>query len=50
MDLKQVQKHLEIRIEAQGKYLQSVLEMAQETIGRKNMQGEVGLATSGYIE
>ncbi|KAK1410925.1 hypothetical protein QVD17_37467 [Tagetes erecta] len=46
----EVQKHLQLRIEAQGKYLQSVLEMAQETIGRQNMQGEVGLATSGYKE
>lgn len=28
----QVQKHLQLRIEAQGKYLQSVLKKAQETL------------------
>lgn len=40
--LKQVQRHLQLRIEAQGKYLQSVLEKAQETLGRQNL-GTVGL-------
>lgn len=38
----QVQRHLQLRIEAQGKYLQSVLETAQETLGRQNL-GIVGL-------
>ncbi|KAF3611728.1 hypothetical protein DY000_02051532 [Brassica cretica] len=33
----QVQRHLQLRIEAQGKYLQSVLEKAQETLGRQNL-------------
>ncbi|KAJ9558929.1 hypothetical protein OSB04_013543 [Centaurea solstitialis] len=39
---KQVQRHLQLRIEAQGKYLQAVLEKAQETLGRQNL-GTVGL-------
>nr|XP_043632328.1 myb-related protein 2-like isoform X2 [Erigeron canadensis] len=38
----QLERHLQLRIEAQGKYLQSVLEKAQETVGRQNL-GEVGL-------
>ncbi|KAG6430586.1 hypothetical protein SASPL_108656 [Salvia splendens] len=38
----QVQRHLQLRIEAQGKYLQSVLEKAQETLGGQNM-GTIGL-------
>ncbi|PPS04835.1 hypothetical protein GOBAR_AA15845 [Gossypium barbadense] len=38
----QVQRHLQLRIEAQGKYLQSVLEKAQETLHRQNL-GTVGL-------
>ncbi|KAI7729231.1 hypothetical protein M8C21_004718 [Ambrosia artemisiifolia] len=33
----EVQRHLALRIEAQGKYLQSVLEKAQETFGRQNL-------------
>ena len=33
---------MQLRIEAQGKYLQSVLEKAQETLGRQNL-GTVGL-------
>ena len=37
-----MQRHLQLRIEAQGKYLQSVLEKAQETLGRQNL-GIVGL-------
>jgi len=36
---------LQLRIEAQGKYLQSVLEKAQETLGRQNL-GIVGLETA----
>ncbi|XP_022720073.1 myb-related protein 2-like isoform X3 [Durio zibethinus] len=40
--LEQVQRHLQLRIEAQGKYLQAVLEKAQETLGRQNL-GTVGL-------
>lgn len=38
----QVQRHLQLRIEAQGKYLQAVLEKAQETLGRQNF-GSMGL-------
>ncbi|MFS7989704.1 putative MYB-CC type transcription factor, LHEQLE-containing domain-containing protein [Helianthus anomalus] len=38
----EVQRHLQLRIEAQGKYLQSVLEKAQETLGRQKL-GSVGL-------
>ncbi|KAK2982029.1 hypothetical protein RJ640_029257 [Escallonia rubra] len=38
----QVQRHLQLRIEAQGKYLQAVLEKAQDTLGRQNL-GTVGL-------
>ncbi|KAH1220703.1 Myb-related protein 2 [Glycine max] len=38
----QVQRLLQLRIEAQGKYLQAVLEKAQETLGRQNL-GAVGL-------
>ena len=37
-----MQRHLQLRIEAQGKYLQAVLEKAQETLGRQNL-GAVGL-------
>ncbi|XP_038992667.1 myb-related protein 2-like isoform X2 [Hibiscus syriacus] len=38
----QLERHLQLRIEAQGKYLQSVLEKAQETLHRQNL-GTVGL-------
>ena len=41
----QVQRHLQLRIEAQGKYLQSVLEKAQETISKQNA-GSVGVETA----
>jgi hypothetical protein len=41
----QVQRHLQLRIEAQGKYLQSVLEKAQETLAKQNA-GSVGLETA----
>lgn len=37
-----MQRHLQLRIEAQGKYLQSVLEKAQETLGKQNL-GPAGL-------
>ena len=37
-----MQRHLQLRIEAQGKYLQSVLEKAQETLGKQNL-GSAGL-------
>ena len=37
-----MQRLLQLRIEAQGKYLQAVLEKAQETLGRQNL-GAVGL-------
>ncbi|XP_057541306.1 myb-related protein 2-like isoform X3 [Amaranthus tricolor] len=39
---KDVQRRLQLRIEAQGKYLQSVLEKAEETLGKQNI-GVVGL-------
>lgn len=45
--MKQVQRHLQLRIEAQGKYLQSVLEKAQETLGRQNL-GTVGLEAAKH--
>ena len=32
-----MQRHLLLRIEAQGKYLQAVLEQAQETLGKQNL-------------
>ncbi|KAE9616748.1 putative sterol 14-alpha-demethylase transcription factor MYB-HB-like family [Lupinus albus] len=38
----QLEVHLQVRIESQGKYLQAVLEKAQETLGRQNL-GTVGL-------
>ncbi|KAE8695452.1 Myb family transcription factor APL [Hibiscus syriacus] len=38
----QLERHLQLRIEAQGKYLQAVLEKAQETLGRQNT-GNMGL-------
>ncbi|KAK7315636.1 hypothetical protein VNO77_34202 [Canavalia gladiata] len=38
--LEQVQRHLQLRIEAQGKYLQAVLEKAQETLGRQSLGTE----------
>ncbi|XP_057978603.1 myb-related protein 2-like isoform X2 [Malania oleifera] len=38
----QLERHLQLRIEAQGKYLQTVLEKAQETLERQNL-GTVGL-------
>ncbi|GAB4851442.1 hypothetical protein Ancab_030844 [Ancistrocladus abbreviatus] len=38
----QLERHLQLRIEAQGKYLQAVLEKAQETLGKQNL-GTVGL-------
>ncbi|OEL37773.1 Myb-related protein 1 [Dichanthelium oligosanthes] len=37
LNWQQVQRHLQLRIEAQGKYLQAVLEQAQETLGNKNL-------------
>ncbi|KAL8201572.1 hypothetical protein R6Q57_010719 [Mikania cordata] len=33
----EVQRHLQLQIDAQGKYFQSVLEMAQETVGKQNL-------------
>ncbi|XP_023636835.1 myb-related protein 1 isoform X2 [Capsella rubella] len=38
----QLERHLQLRIEAQGKYLQSILEKAQETLGRQNL-GAAGI-------
>jgi hypothetical protein len=40
-----VQRHLQLRIEAQGKYLQSVLEKAHETHAKQNT-GSGGLETA----
>ncbi|KAH9611958.1 hypothetical protein KSS87_007881 [Heliosperma pusillum] len=40
--LRTVQRRLQLRIEAQGKYLQSVLEKAQDTLGKQNI-GVMGL-------
>ncbi|KAF9594983.1 hypothetical protein IFM89_035756 [Coptis chinensis] len=37
------QRHLQLRIEAQGKYLQSVLEKTQETLGKQKLGVCVGL-------
>ncbi|KAI3738560.1 hypothetical protein L2E82_28596 [Cichorium intybus] len=37
-----VQRHLQLRVEARGKYLQAVLEKAQESLERQNL-GTVGL-------
>ncbi|KAK9122496.1 hypothetical protein Sjap_012098 [Stephania japonica] len=39
----QVQRHLQLRIEAQGKYLESVLEKAQETLGKQTPVSTTGL-------
>ncbi|XP_031128140.1 myb-related protein 2-like isoform X2 [Ipomoea triloba] len=39
---RRLHEQLELRIEAQGKYLQAVLEKAQETLGRQNL-GTMGL-------
>ncbi|XP_059647297.1 myb-related protein 2-like isoform X2 [Cornus florida] len=41
----QLERHLQLRIEAQGKYLQAVLEKAEETLGRQNL-GMAGLETA----
>ncbi|XP_018443811.2 myb-related protein 1 isoform X2 [Raphanus sativus] len=38
----QLERHLQLRIEAQGKYLQAILEKAQETLGRQNL-GPAGI-------
>ncbi|KAL9240136.1 hypothetical protein vseg_014391 [Gypsophila vaccaria] len=42
-----VQRRLQLRIEAQGKYLQGVLEKAQETLGKQNI-GAVGLEATKH--
>ncbi|XP_074306974.1 myb-related protein 1-like isoform X1 [Silene latifolia] len=44
---KDVQRRLQLRIEAQGKYLHSVLEKAQETLGKQNL-GAVGLEAAKH--
>ncbi|XP_024012527.1 myb-related protein 1 isoform X2 [Eutrema salsugineum] len=36
----QLERHLQLRIEAQGKYLQAILLKAQETLGRQNLGPE----------
>lgn len=41
-----MQKHLQLRIEAQGKYLQSVLKKAQETLARYGPSDHAELAKS----
>lgn len=38
----QVQRHLQLRIEAQGKYLQSVLEKAQEALAKQSVHLDGG--------
>lgn len=38
----QVQRHLQLRIEAQGKYLQSVLEKAQEALAKQSADVDAG--------
>ena len=43
----QVQRHLQLRIEAQGKYLQGVLEKAQETLEVQNI-GKAGLEATKF--
>lgn len=40
-----MQRHLQLRIEAQGKYLQSVLEKAHETLAKQNT-GSSGIETA----
>ena len=39
----QVQRHLQLRIEAQGKYLQSVLEKAQEALAKQSVDLDAGV-------
>lgn len=41
--MQQVQRHLQLRIEAQGKYLQSVLEKAQEALAKQNVDLDAGV-------
>lgn len=49
MCFEQVQRHLQLRIEAQAKYLQAVLDKAQDTVTKQNL-GEVGLeATKAWL-
>ena len=43
--IQQVQRHLQLRIEAQGKYLQSVLETAHQTLAKQNTDS-AGLETA----
>lgn len=43
----EAQRHMQLHIEAQGKYLQAVLEKAQETLGRHD-SGSVGLEAAKY--
>lgn len=38
----QVQKHLQLRIEAQGKYMQSILEIAYQTLAGENLKAPNG--------
>ncbi|OEL36574.1 Myb family transcription factor APL [Dichanthelium oligosanthes] len=47
----QVQRHLQLRIEAQGKYLQSVLEKAQEALAKQSVDLDGGvLGTAAAAE
>ena len=41
--MQQVQRHLQLRIEAQGKYLQSVLEKAQEALAKQSVDLDAGV-------
>ncbi|OIW11702.1 hypothetical protein TanjilG_12221 [Lupinus angustifolius] len=39
----EVQKHLQLRIEAQGKYMQSILEKAYQTLAGENMSSSINM-------
>lgn len=45
----QVQKHLQLRIEAQGKYMQSILEKACQTLAGENNMPSGGVCYKGII-
>lgn len=45
----QVQRHLQLRIEAQGKYMQSILEKACQTLAGENMAASGGYKAMGGI-
>lgn len=45
----QVQKHLQLRIEAQGKYMQSILEKAYQTLAGENMASAAATNLKGVV-